>query len=770
MATTKQKYTTTALKSAINRYYLENFFIHGKTRAIVPDKRWDNGLCEIVKVLRQIDKVLGDVEDNLNLLGSDITKSASLKILGEIRSVLCKGELEGKNIEEVYEIAEETSRLLKGIGRKSFILNLTASLNSSESIKILNNCGKKLSDMMLLWKKTKLRSEKMTAEVKVLIKKILNESSIEKIIKHLNKFVDKKYTENWDLFRDTDKQITVEIKDKSSFKGSNLFIVKADKQILEQLNKMWTFEEIKETGNDAKTKILGIFKSLKEMVESDNEGLRYSKKFQILVKNIVCHLGGERSEESKQSDDENVEISVIDKVYIENEKGLVEGAKNAAKELKTCVESVEKLPAMVEEAQKNVETGMEVLKKVSGVVNSNKLESMVSVAKALTDLSKAEDAYNKAFYELPKENKTNLSKKLVELIDDFCESTQRVPTEVRVKELAKDFFIVKKLPKGKKEKNANDNIIKKYELKRNNRLLKALKEAKEANELYSKKDKTIEDLKAVKSESTSKLVPYIGEFAFNECYPASYLSTLLRNLISEEAKLRETNISCDEYSEYYLKNYINAEKRYNDYYNVNNMDAFLCRVEKFEEFLRKIGDIGSMTTIRDEELIGCVASVCGKLETYDNKGVKRIFNDTLAVAKKTKKSALEKAAKALNRTKKKLELLNSCREIYYIDGFRVAEKAIGEARVAEKAIGEARVAINDVKNKIEENNTAAVEEALNKTAKADQTIEQVTRRRDLANDLRRQRQQILKKRSKKISLEGNDVVEKLDGDSKSQNN
>ena len=110
MATTKQKYTTTALKSAINRYYLENFFIHGKTRAIVPDKRWDNGLCEIVKVLRQIDKVLGDVEDNLNLLGSDITKSASLKILGEIRSVLCKGELEGKNIEEVYEIAEETSR------------------------------------------------------------------------------------------------------------------------------------------------------------------------------------------------------------------------------------------------------------------------------------------------------------------------------------------------------------------------------------------------------------------------------------------------------------------------------------------------------------------------------------------------------------------------------------------------------------------------------------------------------------------------------------
>ena len=272
MATTKQKYTTTALKSAINRYYLENFFIHGKTRAIVPDKRWDNGLCEIVKVLRQIDKVLGDVEDYLILsVGSDITKSASLKILGEIRSLLCKGELEDKNIEEVYEIAEETSRLLKGIGRKSFILNLTASLNSSESIKILNNCGKKLSDMMLLWKKTKLRSEKMTAEVKFLLKKILNESSIEKIINHLNKFVDKKYIENWDLFRDTDKPITVKIKDKSSFKGSNLFIVKADKQILEQLNKMWTFEEIKETGDDAETKILEIFKILEVSTSSSSE-------------------------------------------------------------------------------------------------------------------------------------------------------------------------------------------------------------------------------------------------------------------------------------------------------------------------------------------------------------------------------------------------------------------------------------------------------------------------------------------------------------------
>ena len=313
MATTKQRNTTNALKNAINKYYLEKFFTHGRTNAIVPGKRWDNGLCEIVKVLRQIDKVLGDVEEYLILpVGSDITKSASLKILGEIRSVLCKGELENKNIEEVYEIAEETSRLLKGIGRKSFILNLTASLNSSESIKILNNCGKKLSDMMLLWKKTKLRSEKMTAEVKVLLKKILNESSIEKIIKYLNKFVDKKYTENWDLFRDTDKQITVEIKNKNSFKEDNSFIVKGSKTMLEQLDEMWTFEEIKETGDDAKTKILGIFESLKEMVKADRNELRYSKKFQTLVKNIVYHLGGEKSEESERSDNENVEISVID--------------------------------------------------------------------------------------------------------------------------------------------------------------------------------------------------------------------------------------------------------------------------------------------------------------------------------------------------------------------------------------------------------------------------------------------------------------------------
>ena len=351
MATTKQKNTTTVLKNAINRYHLENFFIQEKASATAPGKRWDNGLCEIVKVLRQIDKVLGDVEDNLNFSGSEVTKSASLKILGEIRNVLCEGELEDKNIEDVYEIAEETSRLLKGIGRKSFILNLTASLNSSESIKILNNCGKKLSDMMLLWKKTKLRSEKMTAEVKVLIKKILNESSIEKIIKHLNKFVDKKYIENWDLFRDTDKPITVEIKNKNSFKENNSFIVKGSKQILEQLNKMWTFEEIKETGDDAKSKILGIFKSLKEMVEVDKKELRYSKKFQTLVKNIVCHLGGEKSEESKQSDDENVKISVIDKEYIENEKGLVDAAINASGALRELLAKANESLVKMKEAQ-----------------------------------------------------------------------------------------------------------------------------------------------------------------------------------------------------------------------------------------------------------------------------------------------------------------------------------------------------------------------------------------------------------------------------------
>ena len=617
--------------------------------------RWQSGLCEIATVLKKLDSELGKLEPLW--LGSDTKKSVSLKVIKNIREPLCGGKLGGKTLVDIYEIAEQTSKLLKGVGRKSFIFHPTASLNSSESIKILNSWGNQLSSIVWGWKKFAKSTEKNSSGVEDLLKKISDKASIEKTIKYLNLMLSERYIEYWDMFRDTtDEKLKLDPQGKEC-EGMN-----------DALKKCWKFDKIDKIGENAKTEILKILEAdnsnaLKEIINGDGSCVRYSAEFQTLVNKVVQSIKGITVGEET--------VNEPDIKTVKGEGQLVKAAQNAAKLLNAKIGDINQKLIEIQEKENALKAREKDLSKAAGAVSEKKPKSIVPVAEALDALDTAKSDYDQAVDGI---TQTTFDRALKDLINTFKQAIQKVPTEVRVKEFAKDLFIVKKVPKGKEKKDADGNT--KYELKEANRLSNALKDAKKVDKLSSDiKIKCIVGFEKIKRESTKKISKHINALVNDLCNPVSYGSINLESHQKELAK-KANELNADDFKSAEnrtIEEYKALENTYNNFYEKEGVKDFEKRFESLKKVLSKIKDIDGNDNFEFKEQLN-------KVETNGADSVRKVLKETLEAAKIAKKNALGKADNAVKEAETTVTGLKDNDNTNVKDAVTAAKKAIRAAK------------------------------------------------------------------------------------------
>ncbi len=671
-------------------------------------RRWQSGLREIATVLRNLYLELGKLE--LLWVGSDTKKSVSLKVVKNIRKSLCEGKLGGKTLVDIYEIAEQTSKLLKGVGRKSFIFHPTASLNSSESIKILNSWGNQLSSIVWGWKKFAKSTEKISSGVEDLLKKILNTSSMEKIIKYLNLMLSERYIEYWDMFRDTtDEELELDPQGEKCKGASG------------DLNKYWKFEKIGETGSDAKTRILKILKSsgnsdtepaLKEIVEKDINHVRYSGNFSSLVQNVINHIEGIEV----NIDDKKIE-GVNDK-NTEEEKKLVEFARNIAKSLRKQIEEVNSVVKDMKNAQSDLKAKETELEKAVKAVRIDKPESIISVETAMDNLVDSKEVYSDAFAKFIwgcNSRRESVCGVLQELYAIFCEALQEVPTEVRAKEIAKGIAtITKTAPKSKRK--ADDPV---YKIKEAPQYLTALKNGEEGDKLFNKiQTKDNNRFENVEEKSLESLMKYVdglvrelnakSSIESNLESLQNVLTTVASNLKGENIKLQSDLKSqiTDE-----AQAYVDAETDYNNKYKAIELKGFEEKFESLNAFKGIYSVIPGGENIIRKFMNGADERIKEVLGGGNAKAEK--LNKMQKAAKNAKKIVLGKTTAALEAATKYLEETKKTYQDYNVEPVKSALKT------ADKAVKDAQKDVKKINdNIIDKDGTAVVGDALKAVAKA----------------------------------------------------
>ncbi len=697
-----------ALKKLDSRYSVTKCLSDGQLLSKRDvDSRWQSGATEIANSLNAIYKALAEMEKSLTIAaGANAKKSASLKVLEGIRKALCDGKISGKKLPEIYKIAKEASRALKGVGRKSFILHPTASLNSSESIGLLNMWGRKLFAMVSAWEKSaNLTTKKMTAGVKDSLRKILNKPTIEKTIKHLNEIQAKKneYIAYWDLIRDTDdSQIVVTTFSDSSFDiegGSNL-------------NGRWNLTETTLTGEDAKTKILKELNQLKELLAEDGGSVRYSKDFKDLVDAVIECVKGEEVTGSGK---------ITAKMGKETTKILgkhVNDASRVVRELQDRVAKVDKVVPKIKEAKKELKAKENALEKAVGGVNKKKPETLVPVMKALKELSIANGKVESAFSKFQKgDTATTIYDDLEELRKEFVEKVQFVPTEVRAKELAGDLFTVTKIPRAKRK---NETI---YTLKETPKLLKTIKTGKEGAKLVSSENKDREATKKVETNSMIKVSKHLGILVGDLCSKVDAgdsdgLTKLGNELGDLSISAGDISLKADMKTlDDKISNYKNTETAYNNFY----ISKGIKDLEKEFESLQEI--LGIISTMEGDSKNKSFDDVKTKAKGWlaSIQSNKKALDDTLKAVWNTKLKVFEEAKKALEQARNDKseaeKLLAEAQEVIQED--QTIKDTKGKLKNTEKAILEAERAIVEIESEISKGNGAvAISAALEKIANA----------------------------------------------------